>query len=52
MVKIAQLQYKFNKNDKYLTPAYAVYSIIKYLKPDNTIWCPFDREGMKIIKMR
>ena len=28
-----QLQYKFNKNDEYYTPSYAVYPIMeKYLK--------------------
>lgn len=26
------LQYKFNKNDEYYTPAYAVYPIAKHLK--------------------
>ena len=51
MVKIAQLQYKFNKNDEYYTPAYAVYSIIKYLKPNSTIWCPFDKEESQFVKV-
>ena len=36
------MQYKFNKNDEYYTPAYAVYPIAKYLKEGSTIWCPFD----------
>ena len=39
---MAQIQYKFNKNDEYYTPAYAVYPIAKYLKEGSTIWCPFD----------
>ena len=26
---MAQIQYKFNKNDEYLTPPYAVYPIMK-----------------------
>ena len=39
---MAQIQYKFNKNDEYYTPAYAVYPIAKYLKQGSTIWCPFD----------
>ena len=28
---MTQLQYKFNKNDEYYTPSYAVYPIMKYL---------------------
>ena len=39
---MATMQYKFNKNDEYYTPAYAVYPIAKYLKEGSTIWCPFD----------
>ena len=39
---MAQIQYKFNKNDEYYTPAYAVYPIAKYLKEGSTVWCPFD----------
>ena len=39
---MSQMQYKFNKNDEYYTPAYAVYPIAKYLKEGSTIWCPFD----------
>ena len=39
---MSQLQYKFNKNDEYYTPSYAVYPIIKYLKQGSTVWCPFD----------
>lgn len=39
---MATMQYKFNKNDEYYTPAYAVYPIAKYLKEGSIIWCPFD----------
>ena len=39
---MTNLQYKFNKNDEYYTPAYAVYPIMKKLKPNSKIWCPFD----------
>ena len=48
---MAQIQYKFNKNDEYYTPAYAVYPIIKYLKPHSTIWCPFDKEESQYVKV-
>lgn len=29
-------------NDEYYTPAYAIKPILKYLKPNSSIWCPFD----------
>ena len=48
---MSQLQYKFNKNDEYYTPSYAVYPIIKYLKEGSTIWCPFDKEDSQFVQV-
>ena len=48
---MAQLQYKFNKNDEYYTPSYAVYPIIKYLKEGSTIWCPFVKEESNFVQV-
>ena len=48
---MAQLQYKFNKNDEYYTPSYAVYPIMKYLKEGSTIWCPFDIEESNFVQV-
>ena len=48
---MSQLQYNFNKNDEYYTPSYAVYPIIKYIKPNSTIWCPFDKEESNYVKI-
>lgn len=48
---MAQIQYKFNKNDEYYTPSYAVYPIIKRLKPNSTIWCPFDKADSEFVKV-
>lgn len=31
-----------NKQDEYMTPFYAIKPIAKYIKPNSTIWCPFD----------
>lgn len=31
-------------NDEFYTPEYAVNPILKYIKPNSTIWCPFDTE--------
>ena len=48
---MSQLQYKFNKNDEYYTPTYAVYPIIKYIKPNSTIWCTFDIEDSNYVRI-
>ena len=48
---MAELQYKFNKNDEYYTPSYAVHSIMKYLKKGSTIWCPFDKKESEYVKV-
>lgn len=48
---MAQIQYKFNKNDEYTTPEYAIYPIIEYLKPKSTIWCPFDLDTSNYVKI-
>ena len=48
---MGQIQYKFNKNDEYYTPRYAVEAILKYLKEGSTIWCPFDKEESKYVEV-
>ena len=48
---MAQIQYKFNKNDEYYTPSYAVYPLIKYLKESSTIWCPFDKKESNFVQV-
>lgn len=48
---MAQIQYNFNKNDEYFTPSYAVYPIIKHLRPNSTIWCPFDKKDSEYVKV-
>ena len=48
---MAQIQYKFNKNDEYYTPRYAVEPIAKFLKPNSIIWCPFDKEESEFVKL-
>lgn len=29
-------------NDEFYTPRYAIRPILKYLKPNSIVWCPFD----------
>ncbi len=48
---MAQIQYKFNKNDEYYTPRYAVYPIIKFIKSNSSIWCPFDTKESNFVKV-
>lgn len=48
---MSQIQYKFNKNDEYYTPGYAVYPIVKRLRKGSTIWCPFNREGSNYVRV-
>ena len=40
-----------NLNDEFYTPPYAIYPIIKYLKPKSTVWCPFDTEISFFVKI-
>ena len=40
---------RFNIKDEYYTPPILVKPIIKYLKPNSTIWCPFDTENSEFV---
>jgi len=40
-----------NKNDECYTPFYAVKPILKYLKKEWVIWCPFDNEKSYFVKI-
>lgn len=31
-----------SKNDEFYTPSYAIKPIMKYIKSNSVIWCPFD----------
>jgi hypothetical protein len=39
------------KSDEWFTPIEAVYPILKYIKPNSTIWCPFDMEDSSFVKV-
>ena len=38
------------KDDEYETPEHAVNIILPYLKPNSTIWCPFDKNHSNYVK--
>lgn len=40
-----------SKNDEYYTPAYAVEPVLKYIKPNSTVWCPFDTDDSNFVKV-
>lgn len=43
---------KTNKeSDETYTPDYAVKPLLKYLKPNSTIWCPFDKEDSEYVRV-
>lgn len=37
-------------NDEFYTPLYAIKPILKYIKPNSTIWCPFDTKDSLFVK--
>lgn len=39
----------FNEKDEYYTPKILVEPILKYIKPNSTIWCPFDTENSEFV---
>lgn len=41
----------WNKNDEFYTPAILVKPILEYLKPNSTIWCPFDTVDSEYVKV-
>lgn len=40
-----------NPNDEFYTPNYAIEPLLKYIKPNSTIWCPFDTTDSNFVKM-
>lgn len=39
----------FNEKDEYYTPEILVEPILKYIKLNSTIWCPFDTENSEFV---
>lgn len=40
---------KFNLKDEYYTPKILVEPILKYIKPNSIIWCPFDTQNSEFV---
>lgn len=47
----AEKQGDINPNDEFYTPIYAIEPILKYLKPNSVIWCPFDTKESNFVKV-
>ena len=47
----AEKQGEVNPNDEFYTPNYAIEPLLKYIKPNSVIWCPFDTEESNFVKM-
>lgn len=42
-----------NKNDELYTPPILVTPILKYIKPNSVVWCPFDTDSSEfVIKLK
>jgi hypothetical protein len=46
----AEIKGEVNPNDEFYTPNYAIDPLLKYLKPNSFIWCPFDTEESNFVK--
>lgn len=40
-----------SKNDEFYTPRYAIEPILKYIKPNSKVWCPFDTDESLFVEM-
>lgn len=48
---MGQIQFVFCEKDEYFTPAYAVYPIMKRLRPGSVVWCPFDMRDSQYVRV-
>jgi len=44
-------QFKQNKADEYFTKEYAIRPLLKYIRPDKVIWCPFDNKKSNFVRL-
>lgn len=47
----AEKQGELNPNDEFYTPNYAIEPLLKHLKPNSKIWCPFDTNESNFVKL-
>ena len=39
-----------SQNDEFYTPKYSIQPILEFIKPESTIWCPFDTKDSLFVK--
>ncbi len=49
-MKSNDILYSKGNNDECYTPKYAVLPIIKYIKKEWVVWCPFDKNDSEFVK--
>jgi hypothetical protein len=47
----AEKQGEVNPNDEFYTPNYAIEPLLKHLKSNSKIWCPFDTNESNFVKL-
>ena len=47
----ANINGDFNPNDEFYTPNYAIKPLLKYMKPNSSIYCPFDTIQSNYVKL-
>jgi len=47
----AEKQGEVNPNDEFYTPNYAIEPLLKHLKTNSKIWCPFDTNESNFVKL-
>ncbi len=50
IINSQKILYSVGKNDEMYTPKYAVLPILEFIKPEWTVWCPFDTEDSEFVK--
>lgn len=43
--------YSAGSNDECYTPPEAIYPLLEFIKPNQTVWCPFDKEDSNYVKI-
>ena len=51
MVKLDLITKNTKENDEYYTPKYAIYPLLKYIRKDAVVWCPFDLEESNFVRL-
>ena len=51
IVNSQKVLYSAGKNDEMHTPNYAVVPILKFIKPEWVVWCPFDTKESEFVRL-